>query len=121
MRRKRPGRARIFWRSRIRGGRWSRRLKRFLGRCRWGERRRKRASDSATYPFDPESKANHPVETRLAAACKRYPFSVSALCPLWLRSLRIHNHRGHEGNTDEHGEVSLCPQPGFATFIILAS
>src|SRR5260370_925801 len=61
-------------------------------------------------PAEDAQEANHPVETPLAAACQRYPFSVSALCPLWLRSLRIHNHRGHRGNTEEHGELSLCPQ-----------
>ena len=31
-----PGSRTYFLASRIRGGRWSRRLKRFLGRCRWG-------------------------------------------------------------------------------------
>ena len=69
----------------------------------------------------PNQEANHPVETRLAAACQQHPFHVSALGPLWLRSLRIHNHRGHGGNTEEHGELSPYPQLGFATFIILAS
>jgi len=68
-----PGRERIFWRSRIRGGRWSRRLKRFLGRCRWGGGRRKRASDSANYPFDPNQDLNHPVDRVL-------PSSIPSLC-----------------------------------------
>src|SRR6266403_5557582 len=121
MRRMRPSRARIFWRSRIRGGRWSRRLKRFLGRCRWGERRRKRASNSDTYPFDPESRGKSSCRD---AACRGLPAaSLPCVClgsPVVEKSKNSY-HRGHGGNTEEHGELSPCPQLGFATFIILAS